>query len=106
LEDFRLTRLLDRLPAEMQQSDQLFLALAQAYLQNPLFLMIDEPFPGLSGPDLQHCLAILHRFRDRGTGILVTDHNPRVILEIADTVSILSNGVIAYSDGTREVVNA
>jgi lipopolysaccharide export system ATP-binding protein len=106
LEELRLTRLLDRLPAEMQQSDQLFLALAQAYLQSPLFLMIDEPFPGLSGPDLQHCMAILRRFRDRGTGILVTDHHPREILQIADTVSILSNGVIAYSTGTREAVNA
>jgi ABC-type lipopolysaccharide export system ATPase subunit len=106
LEELRLTRLLDRRPSDMQKSDQLFLALAQVYLQKPLFLMIDEPFPGLSIPDLQQCMAILRRFRDVGTGILVTDHSPRAILEIADTVSILSNGVIAYSAGTREAVNA
>jgi lipopolysaccharide export system ATP-binding protein len=106
LEELHLTRLLDRRPADMNQSDQLFLALAQAYLRNPLFLMIDEPLPGVSGPDLKHFMAILRRFRDLGTGILVTGHNPRAILEIADTVSVLSNGVIAYSAGTREAVNA
>lgn len=106
LEELRLTRLLDRRPAEMSQSDQLFLALAQAYLQKPLFLMIDEPFPSLSGQDVQHCMAILRRFRDLGTGILVTDRSPRAILEIAGTVSVLNNGVIAYSGTTQKVVNA
>lgn len=106
LDELRLTRLLDRHPVNMNRSDQLFLALAQAYLQKPLFLMIDEPFPGLSSHDLQQCITILRRLRNAGTGILVTDHNPQAILEIADTVSILSEGVIAYSGTARAAVNA
>lgn len=106
LEELGLTRLLDRRPADMNRSDQLFLALAQVSLQKPLFLIVDEPFSGLSGQDLQHCMTILRRLRDAGTGILVTDRNPRAILEIADTVSTLTNGVNMYFAGTPEAVNA
>lgn len=108
LEELRLTRLLDRRPVDMDRSDRLFLALAQAYLRKPRFLTIDEPFAGLSVIDLQHCMAILRRLRNVGTGILVTDPNPRAILDIADTVSVLENGIIAYSGATHRarLVNA
>lgn len=108
LEELQLTRLLDRRPVDMDRSDLLLLALAQAYLQKPRFLAIDEPFLGLCGRDARHCMAILRRLRDMGTGILVTDHSSRAILEIADTASILAGGVIACSGRTHEarLVNA
>lgn len=106
LGELDLTRLLGRRPADMDRSDQLFLALAQVYLQKPRFLLIDEPFPGLSRNALRHCMTILRRLRDAGTGILVTDNRPWDILEIADKVSIISQGTIAYSTTTQEAINA
>lgn len=103
LEELQLSSLLGKRPSLMERSDRVFLALAQAYLQKPLFLMIDEPFVGLSGRDLQHCIAILGRLRDLGTGILVTDHNARAILDIADVVSIVKDGQIVFSGAGHEV---
>lgn len=80
----------------------MFLALALAYVQGPQFLIVDEPFPGLCAFDLVHCVAILRRFRERGTGILLTDHNARAILDIADTVSIIRDGTIVFSGSSHE----
>jgi ABC-type lipopolysaccharide export system ATPase subunit len=102
LESLRLTRLLDQRPCDMAGSDRVFLALALAYVQEPQFLIVDEPFPGLSAFDLVHCVAILRRFRERGTGILLTDHNAHAILEIADTISIIRDGSIVFSSSAQE----
>ena len=93
-----LSHLLEKRPSAMTQPDAVRLLLAQAYVVDPRFLIIDEPFAGLDGREVAECTAIVRALRVRGTGILITDHHPAAILAAADRVHIIQDGAILYSD--------
>ena len=71
----------------------------------PRYLLLDEPFAGvdpLAVADLQDLIA---RLRDRGMGILITDHNVRETLTITDRAYILTEGSILASGPSREMAS-
>jgi ABC-type lipopolysaccharide export system ATPase subunit len=82
----------------MSPADVVQLHLARAYLVDCGFFLADEPFAGLDANDVAHCVAILNELRDRGTGIVVTDHNWKPLLACADTAHVMQDGAIVYSD--------
>ncbi|MDQ2992561.1 MAG: ATP-binding cassette domain-containing protein [Candidatus Eremiobacteraeota bacterium] len=98
LRTLRLTRLIEQRPSTMSPTDVMLLLLARAYLMNPRFLLADEPFARLDRRGVIHGMAILRKLRERGTGILLTDHSPKPLLAIADTVHIMQGGRLVYSD--------
>ena len=70
---------------------------------NPRFLLLDEPFAGidpLAVSDLQETIGLL---RDKGIGILITDHNVRETLAITDRAYILFDGKILVSGTAAEL---
>jgi lipopolysaccharide export system ATP-binding protein len=72
-------------------------------LSGPRYLLLDEPFAGvdpLAVADLQQLIASL---RDRGMGVLITDHNVRETLAITDRAYILTEGRILASGSSAEV---
>jgi lipopolysaccharide export system ATP-binding protein len=71
--------------------------------EGPRFLLLDEPFAGvdpLAVADLQELIAVL---RDRGMGLLITDHNVRETLSITDRAYILNEGRILSSGSSQQV---
>jgi lipopolysaccharide export system ATP-binding protein len=93
-----LTGLLDKRPSQMDGPARMFLLLARSYLANPHFLIVDEPFAGLGYAQVAQCVRMLQDLRTRGTGILLTDHNPGMLLDIAQTIHIMQEGTIVYTD--------
>ena len=85
----------------MEMGDAMKLLLAGAFISRPRFLIVDEPFAGLDVHERRHCMAILRKIRERGAGILVTDHDPAALLELADVVHIIRDGAIVYSDSAE-----
>ena len=86
--------------------------IARALATSPTFILFDEPFAGIDPIAVNDIQSILVRLRDRGIGILVTDHNVREALQISDRAYIINEGkilesgspdVIASSDLTRNV---
>lgn len=78
--------------------------IARCLASDPKYLLLDEPFAGvdpISVGDIRHLVADL---RNRGIGVLITDHNVRETLEIVDRTYILHDGRVLMSGTPEEVV--
>ncbi len=78
----------------------------RALATDPQFILLDEPFAGidpLAVADLQHIIGDL---RDRGLGVLISDHNVRETLAICDHAYIMSNGKILTDGPAEEIINS
>jgi len=86
--------------------------IARALATSPTFILFDEPFAGIDPIAVNDIQSIVVRLRDRGIGVLITDHNVREALQISDRAYIINEGkilesgspdVITSSDLTRDV---
>ncbi|MBM5798329.1 MAG: LPS export ABC transporter ATP-binding protein [Cyanobacteria bacterium M_surface_7_m2_040] len=108
IDDFRLTPFLQRKGFQLSGGERRRCEVARALAvgeQGPRYLLLDEPFAGvdpMAVADLQDLVASL---RQRGMGVLITDHNVRETLAITDRAYILTDGRILAS-GTAEAMGS
>ena len=81
------------------------LEIARALVTTPKYLLLDEPFAGVDPLAVQDIQDIIARLRDRGIGILITDHNVRETLAITDYASIIFQGEILLAGNAEKLVN-
>ena len=77
------------------------LEITRALVTNPLFILLDEPFSGIDPIAVFECQQIIRELKERGLGILLTDHNVRETLSITDRSYIMCEGKILIS-GTKD----
>ncbi len=75
--------------------------ITRALVTNPLFILLDEPFSGIDPIAVAECQEIIKELRDKGLGILLTDHNVRETLTITDRSYLMAGGKILIS-GTKD----
>ena len=75
--------------------------ITRALVVSPKFMLLDEPFAGIDPIAVTDIQKIIFHLRDRGIGVLITDHNVRETLRITDRAYIVHDGVI-YRSGTPE----
>jgi len=75
--------------------------IARALATEPKFMLLDEPFSGIDPITVEEIQKIVARLRDKGLGILITDHNVRETLSITDRAYVIFEGEILKS-GTSE----
>ncbi len=75
--------------------------ISRALVSEPLFMLLDEPFAGIDPIAVEDIQAIIERLRQKGLGILITDHNVRETLSITDRAYIMCEGKILTA-GTSE----
>jgi lipopolysaccharide export system ATP-binding protein len=75
--------------------------ITRALVTNPMFILLDEPFSGIDPIAVNECQEIIKELRDKGLGILLTDHNVRETLTITNRSYIMADGRILIS-GTKE----
>jgi lipopolysaccharide export system ATP-binding protein len=73
--------------------------IARSLIPNPRFMLFDEPFAGVDPINVAELQKEIHRLRERGLGVLITDHNVRDTLRICDRASIIAAGKI-LEEGT------
>jgi lipopolysaccharide export system ATP-binding protein len=76
---------------------------ARALAIEPRYILLDEPFAGVDPLAVEDIQAIIRHLRERGIGILITDHNVRETLGICDRAYILSDGQV-LADGQPEQI--
>ena len=79
--------------------------IARALVTEPKFMLLDEPFSGIDPITVEEIQKIIHKLKDKGLGILVTDHNVRETLSITDRAYIIYEGVILKSGSAEFLAN-
>lgn len=79
--------------------------IARALVLKPKFMLLDEPFSGIDPIAVADIQKIIDQLRQRGIGIMITDHNVRETLSICDRAYIIQHGVI-LREGTPEEIAA
>jgi lipopolysaccharide export system ATP-binding protein len=79
------------------------LEITRALVTSPRYLLLDEPFTGIDPIAIGDIQEIINRLRERGIGILITDHNVRETLAITDRAYILYGGKILVSGTGAEI---
>ncbi|GGL55732.1 LPS export ABC transporter ATP-binding protein [Wenxinia marina] len=78
--------------------------IARCLAAGPSFVLLDEPFAGVDPIAVGDIRGLVHDLKDRGIGVLITDHNVRETLEIVDRAYILNDGAVLMSGTADEVV--
>jgi len=77
--------------------------IARAIATNPQYLLLDEPFTGIDPIAIQDIQKLIVILKQRGLGILLTDHNPRATLSVVDRANIIHDGKLIFSGSNVEV---
>jgi lipopolysaccharide export system ATP-binding protein len=94
LEEFKLVHLTKRLGHQLSGGERRKVEIARAISVNPLFLLLDEPFAGIDPLSVIELKKTIEQLRNKGIGLIITDHNVRETLSITDRAYIISGGYI------------
>ncbi len=81
------------------------LEITRALVTSPQYLLLDEPFTGIDPIAITDIQEIIGRLRDKGIGILITDHNVRETLAITDRAYLLYDGKVLVSGTASEIAS-
>jgi len=95
--EFGLERLRHQRAETLSGGERRRLEIARALVTEPRFLLLDEPFAGIDPITVLDVQRMIRHLRDRGYGILITDHNVRDTLKITDRASIIKDGKVFAS---------
>jgi lipopolysaccharide export system ATP-binding protein len=103
LRDLGLTHLADHRAYTLSGGERRRVEIARALTTNPSFLLLDEPFTGIDPIAINDIQELVGELKQRGIGVLVTDHNVRETLRITDRAYIITEGKIFRSGKPQEL---
>jgi len=80
------------------------LEIARSLVLAPEFLLLDEPFAGIDPIQINELQGLIRAFREKGLGIIITDHNVREILKITDRSYIIHSGQVIFEGRSEELI--
>lgn len=101
LNELKITHLKDSKAYTLSGGEKRRVEITRALVTNPMFILLDEPFSGIDPIAVAECQEIMKELKDKGLGILLTDHNVRETLTITDRSYLMADGKILIS-GTKE----
>lgn len=105
LTDLGLERLANQSAYTLSGGERRRLEIARALATNPRFLLMDEPFSGVDPISVAEVQSIVRRLKEKGIGVLITDHNVRETLSIVDRAYLIHQGQVLVSGTAQDIVN-
>ncbi len=105
LEEFHISHLESSLAAHLSGGERRRLEIARALIREPKFVLLDEPFAGIDPLAVDDIQSLIVGLKDRGIGILISDHNVRETLHICDRAYLMHEGQ-AIIEGTPAAIVA
>jgi lipopolysaccharide export system ATP-binding protein len=103
LEELNLTHLADRHAHKLSGGERRRVEITRALARRPSFVLLDEPFVGIDPIAVAEIQDIVARLRERGLGVLITDHNVRETLRITDRAYIMYEGRILMHGSAEQL---
>ena len=106
LREFHINHLRDSLGMSLSGGERRRAEIARALATDPQFILLDEPFAGVDPISVNDIKQIIQHLKDKGIGVLITDHNVRETLDICDKAYIVNDGhIIAEGDADEVLAN-
>lgn len=106
LQEFNLTPFAKRLAYQLSGGERRKVEIARALAIEPLFILLDEPFAGIDPLAVIELKKTLNQLKNKGIGLIITDHNVRETLSITDRAYIISDGrILAHGVPTELISN-
>ena len=105
LAEFGITHLRQAPSIALSGGERRRLEIARALASQPHFVLLDEPFAGIDPIALGDIRDLVVHLRDRGIGVLITDHNVRATLEIVDRAYIIHDGRVLMQGTPGEIID-
>ncbi len=105
LEELQVGHVAGQAGASLSGGERRRVEIARALAANPRFMLLDEPFAGVDPISVGEIQRIVRHLKERGIGVLITDHNVRETLGICDRAYILNEGTV-LAQGTPDAVLA
>ncbi|MDX9739738.1 MAG: LPS export ABC transporter ATP-binding protein [Gammaproteobacteria bacterium] len=104
LEEFHIEHLRDGSGMSLSGGERRRVEIARTLAMQPQFVLLDEPFAGVDPMSVLDIQRIIKYLREKGIGILITDHNVRETLGICERAYIMSDGAILAEGGPEELL--
>lgn len=105
LDELDLARLSKSKAYTLSGGEKRRLEITRALVTSPRLLLLDEPFSGIDPIAVYEVQKIIRRLKERGLGILITDHNVRETLKLVDRAYLIHKGQVIYEGGGPEMIN-
>lgn len=103
LDEFNINHIRTNLGMSLSGGERRRVEIARALAANPRFILLDEPFAGVDPISVNDIKKIIQHLKDRGIGVLITDHNVRETLDVCEHAYIVSHGQV-IAEGNSEVI--
>jgi len=104
LDDLQIAHLRTNTALSLSGGERRRVEIARALAARPRFILLDEPFAGVDPIAVLEIQRIVRFLKDRGIGVLITDHNVRETLGICDHAYIINEGVVLAAGRPDEIV--
>lgn len=104
LQEFHIEHLRGQTALSLSGGERRRVEIARALASNPQFILLDEPFAGVDPISVEDIKKIIEHLKDRGIGVLITEHNVRETLGICDRAYILNDGKVIAEGGAAAIV--
>ncbi|ASJ98027.1 MULTISPECIES: LPS export ABC transporter ATP-binding protein [Shewanella] len=105
LEEFHITHIRDSHGMALSGGERRRVEIARALAANPKFILLDEPFAGVDPISVIDIKKIIEQLKNRGLGVLITDHNVRETLDVCEKAYIVSHGNLIAEGTPAEILD-
>jgi lipopolysaccharide export system ATP-binding protein len=104
LEDMKIQALAQNKAHTLSGGERRRVEIMRALATRPRFILLDEPFAGIDPLSVADLQQIIHDLKDKGLGVLISDHNVRETLSVCDHAYIINQGKILTSGNAEKII--